>query len=54
MFQVGLLLLIAGVLYHGFNGLRIILMDFTSWGVRYQRQLWYAVWALFVVFYLPS
>ena len=53
VFQLGLLVLIAGVLYHGFNGLRIILMDFTSWGVRYQKQLWYAAWVLFVVFYLP-
>ena len=53
VFQLGLLVLIAGVLYHGFNGLRIILMDFTSLGVRYQKQLWYAAWVLFVVFYLP-
>ena len=53
VFQLGLLVLIAGVLYHGFNGLRIILMAFTSWGVRYQKQLWYAAWVLFVVFYLP-
>ena len=42
-FRVGLLMVIAGVVYHAFNGLRIILLDFTSWGVRYQRALWYGV-----------
>ncbi len=42
-FRVGLLLVIAAVIYHGLNGLRIILMDFTSWGVRLQRPMWYAV-----------
>ncbi|AEB12353.1 succinate dehydrogenase, cytochrome b556 subunit [Marinithermus hydrothermalis] len=54
IFRIGLLLVIAGVLYHALNGLRIILMDFTSWGVRVQRQLWYGVWVLFVVMYLPA
>jgi succinate dehydrogenase / fumarate reductase cytochrome b subunit len=53
VFQLGLLLLIAGVIYHGLNGLRIILMDFTRSGVRYQRQLWYGVWGLFVLLYAP-
>ncbi len=53
IFQLGLLLLVAGVVYHGLNGLRIILMDFTRWGVRYQRQLWYGVWVLFLVLYAP-
>ncbi len=53
VFQIGLLVLIAGVLYHGFNGLRIILMDFTAFGVRYQRALWYGVLVLSVLSYLP-
>lgn len=42
-FRIGLILVMAAVVYHAFNGLRIILMDFTSWGVRYQRLLWYGV-----------
>ncbi len=42
-FRIGLLLVIAGVVYHAFNGVRIILMDFTDWGVKYQAHLWYAV-----------
>lgn len=44
-FRIGLVLVIAGVVYHAFNGLRIILMDFTDWGVKYQRELWYAALA---------
>ena len=40
-FRIGLLLVIAGVVYHAFNGLRIIIMDFTGWGVRVQNVLWY-------------
>lgn len=40
-FRIGLILVIGAVVYHAFNGLRIILMDLTSWGVRYQRSLWY-------------
>jgi succinate dehydrogenase / fumarate reductase cytochrome b subunit len=42
-FRVGLILIMAAVVYHAFNGLRIILMDFTGWGTRYHRQLWYGV-----------
>jgi len=52
-FRVGLLLVIGGVIYHALNGLRIILMDFTTWGVRYQRPMWYGVLLLSVVFATP-
>jgi succinate dehydrogenase / fumarate reductase cytochrome b subunit len=45
-FRIGLVLVMAGVVYHAFNGLRIILMDFTGWGVRFQRALWYGVLVL--------
>jgi succinate dehydrogenase / fumarate reductase cytochrome b subunit len=41
-FRLGLVLVAAGVAYHAVNGLRIIAMDFTDWGVKYQRQMWYA------------
>ena len=51
-FRVGLLMVIAGVVYHAFNGLRIILMDFTECGVKYQAPMWYAVLALSVGFWL--
>lgn len=43
IFRVGLIFVMAGVVYHALNGLRIIIMDFTGWGVRYQRSLWYGV-----------
>ena len=52
-FRIGLLMVIAGVVYHALNGLRIIVMDFTSWGVRFQRQLWYGVLVLTTVIGLP-
>lgn len=42
-FRIGLLMVIAGVVYHAFNGLRIIIMDFTEWGVKVQGALWYGV-----------
>ncbi|MFN8509081.1 MAG: succinate dehydrogenase, cytochrome b556 subunit [Deinococcaceae bacterium] len=42
VFTVGLVFVAAGVLYHALNGVRIIFMDFFGWGVRYQRELWYA------------
>ncbi len=40
-FRLGLIGVAGAVAYHAFNGLRIVLMDFTEWGVKYQRQLWY-------------
>jgi succinate dehydrogenase / fumarate reductase, cytochrome b subunit len=52
-FRIGLIMVIAAVVYHGLNGLRIILMDFTTWGVRYQRVLWYSVLGLTTVIGIP-
>ncbi|GAA5531830.1 succinate dehydrogenase, cytochrome b556 subunit [Deinococcus metallilatus] len=49
LFRVGLILIVAGVVYHAFNGLRIIVMDFTGTGVAYQRQMWYGVLAISVL-----
>jgi succinate dehydrogenase / fumarate reductase, cytochrome b subunit len=40
-FRLGLIGVAGAVAYHAFNGLRIVIMDFTGWGVKYQRQLWY-------------
>ncbi len=47
-FRFGLIAVAGAVAYHAFNGLRIILMDFTAFGVKFQRQLWYGVLALSV------
>ncbi len=45
--------LVAAVLFHAFNGLRLIAIDFWSRGPRYQRQLSWAVVALCVVLFVP-
>jgi succinate dehydrogenase / fumarate reductase, cytochrome b subunit len=49
LFRLGLIGVAGAVAYHAFNGLRIILMDFTDWGVKYQRQLWYGVLGISVI-----
>ena len=41
--------LVACVLFHAFNGLRIILIDFWSKGPKYQRQMLWAILTLFVI-----
>jgi succinate dehydrogenase / fumarate reductase cytochrome b subunit len=41
--------LVAAVLFHGLNGIRIILIDFWSEGPRYQRLM---LWIIAVVFLL--
>jgi succinate dehydrogenase / fumarate reductase, cytochrome b subunit len=47
-FRLGLIGVAGAVAYHAFNGLRIIAMDFTAFGVKFQRQLWYGVLVLSV------
>ncbi|HWG85106.1 MAG TPA: succinate dehydrogenase, cytochrome b556 subunit [Deinococcales bacterium] len=46
LFRLGLVGVAAGVAFHSFNGIRIIIMDFTRWGVKVQNQLFYIVLAL--------
>jgi len=45
--------LVAAVLFHAFNGIRIVLVDFWSEGPRYQRQMTYGVVGLFLVLMIP-
>jgi len=45
--------LVAAVIFHAFNGVRIILVDFWSKGTRYQRQMLWGVLALFVLVFAP-
>ena len=40
LLEVGL---VAAILFHAFNGLRVMLVDFWAKGPRYQRQLMYGV-----------
>ena len=45
--------LVAAVLFHAFNGIRIMLVDFWRQGARYQRQMFYGVLALFTLAFVP-
>ena len=45
--------LVAAVLFHALNGIRIVLVDFWENGPRYQRQLTYGVAGVFVVLFVP-
>ncbi len=41
--------LVAAIIFHAFNGLRIIAVDFWKQGAKYQRQLLWVVLALWLV-----
>ena len=41
--------LVAAILFHGFNGIRVILIDFWSKGSKYQNQMFWIVLVIFVV-----
>jgi succinate dehydrogenase / fumarate reductase cytochrome b subunit len=47
------LALIAGVLYHSYNGVRIMLIDFWPKGARYQGVMFATVMVLTIVSFLP-
>ena len=46
---LGELVLVAAIVFHAFNGLRIILIDFWSVGTKHQRAMFWIVIALWVV-----
>ncbi|OFJ54379.1 succinate dehydrogenase, cytochrome b556 subunit [Mycolicibacterium grossiae] len=46
--------LVAAVLYHALNGIRIILIDFWKDGPRYQRQMLWVVAGVFIVVLIAS
>lgn len=45
--------LVAAIVYHAFNGLRIILIDFWKGGTRNQKGLLWGVIALWVIVMIP-
>src|SRR5437660_1760600 len=47
------LALIGGLLYHSFNGVRIMLIDFWPKGARYQGTMFVVVMVLTIVCFLP-
>jgi succinate dehydrogenase / fumarate reductase cytochrome b subunit len=50
LMEVGL---VAAVVFHALNGIRVILVDFWEKGPRYQRQMSYGVVGLWVVLMAP-
>jgi succinate dehydrogenase / fumarate reductase cytochrome b subunit len=46
--------LVALVLFHALNGVRLVLVDFWSKGPRYQRQMLWAVLAIWVVVFAAA
>lgn len=48
------LALIASLLFHAFNGIRIILIDFWPAGYKYQQAMFYIVLALTIVLFIPT
>ena len=51
LMEVGLL---GAVLFHAFNGLRVMLIDFWSKGVQLQKQMMYVVMAAVVILMVPA
>ncbi|WP_261566602.1 succinate dehydrogenase, cytochrome b556 subunit [Frankia gtarii] len=51
LLEVGL---VAAVLFHALNGIRIILIDFWESGPKYQKQMLYIEIVLFVVLLVPA
>ena len=45
--------LVAAVLFHGLNGIRVILIDFWWLGCKYQRQMLWAVCSIWLVVMVP-
>jgi succinate dehydrogenase / fumarate reductase cytochrome b subunit len=46
--------LVAAVLYHALNGIRVILIDFWAKGPRYQRQMLWVVAGVFIAVLIAS
>jgi succinate dehydrogenase / fumarate reductase cytochrome b subunit len=43
--------LVAAILYHGLNGIRITLIDFWSKGAKYQNQMFWVVMVITIVLF---
>ena len=50
---LGELGLVAAIVFHAFNGIRVMLVDFWSQGPRFHRQMFWAVGAIWVVLMVP-
>ena len=45
--------LVAAILYHALNGIRVILIDFWRKGSKYQNLMWWIVIAIAVILFVP-
>ena len=45
--------LVAAILYHALNGVRVILIDFWRKGAKYQNKMWWVVLILCVALFVP-
>ena len=52
-FSVGEIVLMAAVLYHAFNGIRVTVLDFKPEWWLYQKQSAIAVWVIFAIVFIP-
>lgn len=46
--------LVAAVLYHALNGIRVMLVDFWSKGAKYQRVMLWTILAIWLVVMIPG
>ena len=53
-FGIGEIFLMAAVLYHAANGIRVALVDFFPQLTTKQREMWGVAWAIFIVTFIPS
>ena len=53
-FGIGEVLLMAAVLYHAANGIRVALVDFFPQLTTRQREMWVLVWVIFAATFIPS
>ncbi|KEI46151.1 succinate dehydrogenase, cytochrome b556 subunit [Saccharopolyspora rectivirgula] len=51
LFELGLL---AAVLFHAFNGIRVMLVDFWAKGTKYQKPMLWTVIVLWLVLMIPA
>jgi succinate dehydrogenase / fumarate reductase cytochrome b subunit len=41
--------LVGAILFHGFNGIRVVLIDYWRKGAKYQNQMFWVVIGIFVI-----
>ena len=49
MLTASIIGLVMAILFHALNGVRVILVDFWSKGVQYQKAMSIAVWTVFLI-----